>query len=200
MLNKGTASKVFYKFNFHKIIILILILICILCLFYYFKPQKYVISPIVSQMLFGYSEDDEIDISEQISYSLGNRASKTACYDKSGNTVFLANRSELIKCKNKCKLAYDTLDYRDFVTMSSDCQTITIKDSDNLGLCIVKSELVFQYCILKQILDNISSKDIKIQVIIFDELNNKTVCGIKWPEQDPLIAFNDYQDLIDNTN
>lgn len=198
MRSKGKISKAFSGFKYHKVIMLfLLVLICVLCLVYTYIPRKYVISPVVSQMLFVYSEDDEINISEQISYSMGNRVSKTAYYDKSGNTVFSANRTELKKFKSRCKLEYDAFDYRNFVTMSSDCHTITIKDSDNLRLCIVKSGLVFQYCIIDQILDNISSNDMNIHVIIIDESNNKTVCDINWPKQDPLIAFNDYQDLID---
>lgn len=201
MRSKGKISRAFSGFKYHKVIMLFLLaLICVLCLVYTYIPRKYVISPVVSQILFGYSEEDEIDISEQISYSLGNQVSEKAYYDISGNVVFYANRTELKELKHKLKIRYDTFDYSDFVTMSSDCDTITIKDSDDLRLCIVKSYMVFQYCILDQLLNNINPNDVNIRVIIIEESSDKKVCDISWPKQDPLIAFNDYQDLIDNTD
>lgn len=126
---------------------------------------------------------------------MDDTVAKNAYYDKNGNTVFYASRIDLKKFKLKCKNFYNLFHYEEFVTISSDCKTITITGTDDLGLYIVKSESVMQYCILDQLIDDFNTDNLSINVVVMDEAKDEVIVNASWPKEDPGIKFkqlNDY--------
>lgn len=176
--------------SYKTIVVCFLFVLTILWVLFFLMPKKITLNSEISQLVFGYSVEDEFNIKDQVSYVLGNTIGSTASIDKNHNVTFYASKFNLLKWKNTCKKIAN-MKSKAYVE-ASDNKVVVLCTKDEVSSYLLKADKYVEYFVVKQLVDGVPSERINVEVTVIDESSNEILIYANWPMDEYNIDINEF--------